>query len=295
MAKVAFTCGHCGGGGEREAGGYHRRVNAGLPLYCCRDCGNAARTARAINLGWYDQRFTARDGSVHKNCTECGCDMWLPPSKADEYHRCGAECSKAWRKRIVAERARSCETCGEQFIPRPNLLRQGQGRYCSQKCNKAFHAASQRPEVWAERIVTMREKRARGEWTVHCGEANWKWKGGAKACRERRRDDGREAATLRQYRRNNPDKVREFAGRRKDRKMDRLPYGTIPKLRERQKNRCAICSTSLRHGDHLDHILPLARGGRHEPGNLQLLCPPCNLHKSDRDPIKHMQSLGRLL
>jgi 5-methylcytosine-specific restriction endonuclease McrA len=141
----------------------------------------------------------------------------------------------------------------------------------------------------------MREKRANGEWTVPRGADSSAWKGGSQAGKERRRASGKEAETLRRYRQKNPDKVREFTRRRKGRKIGRLPYGTIPKLREAQKNRCAICSASLKHGDHLDHILPLARGGRHEPGNLQLLCPPCNLHKSDRDPIQHMQSLGRLL
>jgi len=41
--------------------------------------------------------------------------------------------------------------------------------------------------------------------------------------------------------------------------------------------------------------LPLARGGKHEPRNIQFLCEHCNLTKNARDPIDHMQSLGRLL
>lgn len=212
---------------------------------------------------------------------------------------CSRDCSRAMsRKRgeeIRAARTRPCETCGKSFCPRPVQLENGGGRFCSQKCNTALREGGQRPEVWAARIQTMRQKRARGEWTVLKGEANPKWKGGKKACIARLIASGVMAERVRRYRRENPDKVREFAQRRADRKIGRLPYGTLPDLREKQRNRCAICGTSLSKGDHLDHIVPLARGGRHAPDNLQLLCPPCNLHKSDRDPIQHMQSLGRLL
>ena len=42
-------------------------------------------------------------------------------------------------------------------------------------------------------------------------------------------------------------------------------------------------------------IKPLARGGTNQRTNLQLLCPPCNLSKSAKDPIDFMQSRGFLL
>jgi 5-methylcytosine-specific restriction endonuclease McrA len=45
----------------------------------------------------------------------------------------------------------------------------------------------------------------------------------------------------------------------------------------------------------MDHIMPLARGGKHSPANIQLLCPPCNLRKSAKHPIDYMRQLGWLL
>lgn len=302
--KIEFVCAHCGNVGTRERGQLNRLAREGRKPFCSHTCATDARKVAVKAPGWHEMRFTAREGAVHVACAECGCDMWLPPSKTEMYKRCGPACNAAWRsrtKKVVVirgekvSRERPCETCGNLFTPRPNQIRLGHGRYCSQKCNKAFHVAGQAPDVWERRKATMRAMREAGEWTFYKGEENPCWKGGKEAAKRRLQESGILAARVRDYRRRNPDKVREFTARRKERKVGRLPRGTIPRIRELQKNRCAICRASLRKGDHLDHIVPLARGGTHSPGNLQLLCPPCNLAKSNRDPIVHMQSLGRLL
>jgi 5-methylcytosine-specific restriction endonuclease McrA len=34
---------------------------------------------------------------------------------------------------------------------------------------------------------------------------------------------------------------------------------------------------------HIDHIVPLAKGGKNELDNLQLLCGKCNLKKGAKD------------
>lgn len=70
----------------------------------------------------------------------------------------------------------------------------------------------------------------------------------------------------------------------------------IVDILSRQKGKCAICRLSLKHRKrHIDHIVPLARGGSNGRRNLQVLCVPCNLSKSDRDPIEFMQAQGALL
>lgn len=63
-----------------------------------------------------------------------------------------------------------------------------------------------------------------------------------------------------------------------------------------QGNRCAYCRADLsRAKKHVDHILPLARGGSNGRANLQYLCRPCNQAKSARDPVVFAQSIGLLL
>lgn len=245
--------------------------------------------------GWYERRFVPRDTAVEVACAQCHNSMWLPPSKVERYKRCSAECTAEWRKQEREALIRPCETCGQTFRPRAAQLRIGHGRFCSQKCNTDGRVAMQQPEVKERAIATMRAKMAAGLVRRYRGEEHPQWKGGKAACVRRRIESGKAADTLRRYRRANPDKVREFKHRRDGRKIGKLPYGTIPQIRKLQRDKCAICQISLKEGSHLDHIVPLAKGGKHEPRNLQLLCKPCNLRKSDRDPITHMQSLGKLL
>jgi len=55
-------------------------------------------------------------------------------------------------------------------------------------------------------------------------------------------------------------------------------------LHAQQDGRCAICGFTLLpigSDSHVDHIVPLGKGGGNDRANLQLLCPPCNARKGD--------------
>jgi 5-methylcytosine-specific restriction endonuclease McrA len=69
----------------------------------------------------------------------------------------------------------------------------------------------------------------------------------------------------------------------------------IERIRKAQKGRCAVCRKPLRRKYEIDHIKPVTKGGNSRPSNLQLLCLPCNRRKSNKDPIRFMEELGRLL
>lgn len=58
-------------------------------------------------------------------------------------------------------------------------------------------------------------------------------------------------------------------------------------IMKRDNFRCVLCGRSAQEGVklHVDHIVPVARGGKTVPENLRTLCDQCNLGKSDKyDP-----------
>lgn len=101
----------------------------------------------------------------------------------------------------------------------------------------------------------------------------------------------------------NPDRAREnsaeVARRRRARKLNAGGSHTraeIKAILEAQGHRCAYCRADLRKSKkHLDHIMPLARGGSNAAANLQWLCAPCNLAKGAKDPAEFARGIGRLI
>lgn len=64
----------------------------------------------------------------------------------------------------------------------------------------------------------------------------------------------------------------------------------IEAIRVAQGNRCYLCHKKLKKY-HIDHFIPISKGGTNDPGNLRLACPKCNYSKHDKHPFE----LGVLL
>lgn len=111
----------------------------------------------------------------------------------------------------------------------------------------------------------------------------------ARDYQKRWREDNLEHARERSRRwgAEHPDRIREIASRRRAR-INGAAVGDIPRDAEEQllgfqAERCAYCHVDLAiTGFHMDHVVPLSRGGAHAWDNLVLACPPCNLSKGDR-------------
>lgn len=213
---------------------------------------------------------------------------------------CSQACRAAWlaarTAALVEERSRSCACCGNSFVPKLSQIKGGQGIYCSQACARASGVGAHL--VTPENLRKAHEARqlalakSQGAW-YKSGAEHPSWKGGRAASMERRRDKDRE--NLRRYRAANRDKVREFVNRRGGRKIGRLPKGTVGRIGALQQWKCAICRVSVKDAYHVDHIMPLAKGGKHEAANIQILCPSCNVRKSAKHPVDFMQERGFLL
>lgn len=61
-----------------------------------------------------------------------------------------------------------------------------------------------------------------------------------------------------------------------------------------QRGRCYYCGVKVGKNYHVDHVVPLSRGGSNDPFNLVIACPACNVAKRDRLPHEFPQG-GRLL
>lgn len=263
------------------------RIKNGMPL----------EEAIALNV----QRMAPkRDMSkvVEKKCLLCGNGFLVPLSRDWREHCCSSECKKQYRHKAVQDaresRKRNCLVCGSIFYPRQSQIDGGMGVVCSNRCGlERAHAATNKPEVRRNAAATLKAGYAEGRLSRVKGPDNPSWKGGKEAAKRRRMK--KSAEYTREWRRRNPDRVREQDARRRGNKIGRLPKGAVSRLMLLQRGKCAICKIGIIDGYHMDHIYPLHRGGKHEPYNIQLLCPTCNVRKSAKDPIKYMQEIGMLL
>lgn len=105
------------------------------------------------------------------------------------------------------------------------------------------------------------------------------------------------------WRQKNPDKCRGHKRmseqKRRARKRNQLGDITSRRIQELltiQKGKCVACKGVFgRSGFHIDHIIPLSKGGAHDNKNIQLLCADCNMKKHNTDMSLFMHKMGYLL
>lgn len=97
---------------------------------------------------------------------------------------------------------------------------------------------------------------------------------------------------IKEWQSKNRDKVKIYHRNKKARCRKAAGKHSLQDVKElfiKQNNKCMACAISLSLGYHVDHVVPLAKGGTNWPSNLQLLCPTCNLVKQDKDNSEFMK------
>lgn len=115
------------------------------------------------------------------------------------------------------------------------------------------------------------------------------------------------------YREANRDKVNELsrnwsANNKEKRAIISLTYGgkrrsilktgdKFNKIKNWIKSQikiCYWCGVDCDNGYHVDHYVPLAKGGTHTIDNFVISCPSCNVRKNTKDPYEFAKTKGRL-
>lgn len=106
-------------------------------------------------------------------------------------------------------------------------------------------------------------------------------------------------AQARAYALANPEQIKatkqSYKHRRRAVERVGMTGGELAEWKRKQAKVCHWCGIKVLHGFVVDHIQPLAKGGKHEARNLAISCRSCNASKAARDPIAFAQSRGKLL
>lgn len=212
-----------------------------------------------------------------KTCTACGEQKPL----SDYYHEKGKprakckDCHKAtaYRKRLEdrdgfnEERREYAKNNRAKINQRAREFRERHGdRINEQRRQRRAEDPDHRERVnrlAREALARDKERRRKNR------EANRRW---VKENREHLN------AYAREYNKRRPDvdwnkKQRRRAAEKTGKPVDRQA------IWERDGGTCRICNEPIKGPFHIDHIVPLALGGTHEPANCQLAHPACNQEK----------------
>lgn len=122
----------------------------------------------------------------------------------------------------------------------------------------------------------------------------------AKALAWRKANPEKAAAIAKRKKLNNPEKYRALAVQVSHRRRARergvgcepITAEHLRLLFEAQEGRCRYCRVELSGRKHLDHRIPIARGGPHAPSNVCWSCPTCNHRKNAKTEAEFLAEIA---
>ena len=259
-------CDHCGKTFQPRSHVFQR--------FCASACYRASRAAYKRKV--YAER--AEERSVH-TCQHCGVEF--TPKTPDRTSFCSRDCAYAFKRerKEAKERARQaeretrqakCPHCGRTYIARRSPEKRGAFPHCGQH---ACLLASGRARA---RAAFVSAAKPAPYVCIGCGAT-----GVAPTAKGYQRCPT--CTSIHAHRLH-----QEYKRTRRARKLGKRAQAISKRtVFERDGWRCKHCGRrvrpdySINHDlyPHLDHIIPLARGGDHTWANVQLLCRACNIAK----------------
>lgn len=207
---------------------------------------------------------------IIKTCAYCGKEFGanLKPSVTKGAMFCSTTCRNKSRGYHGTE---NCERCGKEY-KRKNTR---PTRFCSRKCrDETMRTSLERDSQGRKRCNYCHEWKLESEYSANPDSVD-KLKSICKKC--------------------------DIAGGQNRRARELEAEGSftgddVAAMFKGQGGRCWYCQANLKKtGYHVDHYIPLSKGGSNDPSNLRLACPTCNLRKSAKMPNEWEGSKGRLL
>jgi 5-methylcytosine-specific restriction endonuclease McrA len=201
----------------------------------------------------------------------------------------------------IVPQTKCCSTCGLTFpatleyFHKKTTCRDGLNSRCK-NCQRPLNNA--RSRAWAKehpdriRAAVKRYEQANPE-KVKARHKEYRWRNRADYLAKNAawRDKNRESinARVRVYSKTPKERSRLLANITKRRAREYAAEGShtykdTAKLMTQSKGRCYWCGEKIVGKPHIDHIIPLARGGSNGPENLCVSCPTCNLSKGAKLP-----------
>lgn len=114
--------------------------------------------------------------------------------------------------------------------------------------------------------------------------------------RQPQTEEEAEAKRERQYAKRLEVGYRVSARRRARLKDVTIEPVSRPKIIERDQRTCYLCGRiELADNEiHLDHVIPLSRGGAHSETNIKVTCAPCNISKGALTAAEYLARFGAL-
>lgn len=225
-------------------------------------------------------------------CPECGERFWLYKSAEKKgKKRCSMACRDSAKRALIYDdknQKKKCSNCGEwkpfsDYTP-------SKGSKSGPKSLQAYcrPCTTEMAAEWARKNPSRRAEINR--------ESSIRNKGNKRPPTQEQRE--RRNAAAREWRKKNREKVLMW---NKIRLHRQRAAGDVPSrdglnyMRCMQDFRCTYCGVLLGLAGshiHLDHKMPISRGGTNDGSNLQWLCGPCNLKKGVSTHEEYASKVG---
>lgn len=246
------------------------------------DCGRPVRSRGACESCY---KRAARGGRLDEldpwrlTCT--GCDVVFEPASNRQRY-----CTRACRKRHQDQRpdVQVCTICGEEFTRGRRVA-----STCSDTCRARRHYLANAESVkeatrqWRQSNADRRKAHGRAGYARNREAYAERYAAKRAANPEVMR--AQNAMRARKWRAANPLSRRATEWRRRHAIRDHPDSKKLTKqdwidLVNRFHGCCAYCGDRT-EDLHLEHVIPVSRGGRHAIGNVLPACPRCNQSKTD--------------